>query len=115
MLFAGSVWESYLDTSMFQSQVYKDMAQNAVQVAARGAAERIAGNESDRLGNPAAPAVISNITHQGKVWAHVLHVDSITVSGMVWFMMVATSIAVICYMCCSSGDTCRRAASSSRC
>jgi len=103
LLATGSIWESCLDTSMFQTQVYRDLALNAVQVAAWGAADKMAENGSDRLGNPAAPAVVYNMTHEKKVWAHVLHVDSITVSGVMWLMMVAMSIAIISYICCSSG------------
>jgi len=99
LLSAGSIWESCLDTSMLQSHVYRDM------VAAWGAADKIAGNETDVFGNLAAPAAIFNVTHQMKSWVHVLHVDAIAVSGVMWCMMIAMSVAIISYICCSSGTT----------
>jgi len=87
---------SYLDTAMFQSEVFRDMSLNAVQVAVWSTVKNTVGNES-RLGNPAA-VVISNVTSEVSRASHV----GSTMGGLTWVLVLAVIILVISCILCST-------------
>jgi len=100
LLSAGSCGESWqqdadcLDTSMYQSKVFSDVALNAAKVAAVSAIDKMTGNES-RFGNLAAP-VISNATWE---LTQVPQAGS-GMGGLMWALVIAMSLlAVGCIFC----------------
>ncbi|CAK0792486.1 unnamed protein product [Prorocentrum cordatum] len=83
-----------LDTSMYQSKVFSDVAFDVVKVAAWNAFDKLTGNES-RLSVLAEP-VISNATRE---FAEVPQAGT-SMGGVMWAMVIAMSLlAITCIFC----------------
>mmetsp|Transcript_47120 Transcript_47120/g.131297 ORF Transcript_47120/g.131297 Transcript_47120/m.131297 type:complete len:400 (-) Transcript_47120:239-1438(-) len=93
---ASSRWESCqlcadcLDTSLFQSKVFKVIALNAMQAVAWNADDKMKGDES-RLGIESTPVISDMTSDLGQA-----HTAGSAVSGLMCALVIAMSVLIIC-------------------